>query len=84
MLAKNLADRVAKHFMMEYVCRLAEGEMCRGYELKVDDPVAKLLSRYFCMSTPERKIDHSPGIAKVSWSILVVMRLLSICLCLNG
>jgi hypothetical protein len=63
-LAKNLADRVAKHLMMKYGCRLAEGEVCKGYELKVDDPVAKLLSRYFCVSTPERKIDHSPGISQ--------------------
>ena len=50
--------------MRKYGCRLAEGEVCRGYELKVDDPVAKLLSRYFCVSTPERKIDHSPGISE--------------------
>jgi hypothetical protein len=61
-LAKNLADRVAKSLMMKYGCRLNDGEICRGYELKVDDPVARLLSRYFCVSTPERKIDHSPGI----------------------
>jgi len=61
-LAKNLADRVAKSLMMKYGCRLSDGELCRGYELKVDDPVARLLSRYFCVSTPERKIDHSPGI----------------------
>ena len=61
-MAKNLADRVAKSLMIKYGCRLSEGELCRGYELKVDDPVAKLLSRYFCVSTPERKIDHSPGI----------------------
>ncbi len=60
-LAKNLADRVAKSLMLKYGCRLAEGEVCPGYELKVDDPVAKLLARYFCVSTPERKIDHSPG-----------------------
>jgi hypothetical protein len=61
-LAKNLADRVAKSLMLKYGCRLSEGEICRGYELKVDDPVAKLLAKYFCVSTPERKIDHSPGI----------------------
>jgi DNA-binding MarR family transcriptional regulator len=60
-LAKNLADRVAKSLMMKYGCRLTEGEISPGYELKVDDPVAKLLARYFCVSTPERKIDHSPG-----------------------
>ena len=63
-LAKNLADRVARGLMLKYGCKLAEGEVCRGYELKVDDPVAKLLSRYFCVSTPERKIDHSPGISE--------------------
>jgi hypothetical protein len=63
-LAKNLADRVAKSLMLKYGCRLADGEVCRGYELKVDDPVAKLLARYFCVSTPERKIDHSPGVSQ--------------------
>jgi hypothetical protein len=63
-LAKNLADRVAKSLMLKYGCRLSEGEVCRGYELKVDDPVAKLLARYFCVSTPERKIDHSPGVSQ--------------------
>ena len=60
-LAKNLGDRVAKSLMLKYGCRLTEGEISPGYELKVDDPVAKLLARYFCVSTPERKIDHSPG-----------------------
>jgi len=63
-LAKNLADRVAKSLMMKYGCRLTEGEVCRDYELKVDDLVAKLLARYFCASTPERKIDHSPGVSE--------------------
>jgi DNA-binding MarR family transcriptional regulator len=63
-LAKNLADRVAKSLMLKCGCRLTEGEVCRGYELKVDDPVAKLLARYFCVSTPERKIDHSPGVSQ--------------------
>ena len=50
--------------MLKYGCRLSEGEVCRGYELKVDDPVAKLLARYFCVSTPDRKIDHSPGVSE--------------------
>jgi DNA-binding MarR family transcriptional regulator len=63
-LAKNLADRVARSLMLKYGCRLSEGEVCQGYELKVDDPVAKLLARYFCVSTPERKIDHSPGVSE--------------------
>jgi len=62
--AKNLADRVAKSLMMKYGCKLSDGEVCRGYELKVDDPVARLLARYFCVSTPERKIDHSPGVGE--------------------
>ncbi len=61
-LAKNLADRVAKSLCLKYGCRLSEGDLLRGYEVKVDDPVAKMLSRYFCVSTPDRKIDHSPGI----------------------
>jgi predicted transcriptional regulator len=60
-LAKNVADRVARSLMQKYGCRLAEGEVCRGYELAVDDPVAQLLSRYFTVSTGKRKMDHSPG-----------------------
>jgi hypothetical protein len=60
-LAKNLADRVARSLMQKYGCRLTEGEVCRGYELAVDDPVAQLLSRYFTVATGKRKMDHSPG-----------------------
>jgi DNA-binding MarR family transcriptional regulator len=60
-LAKNLADRVAKGLMLKYGCVLGEGTVGRGYELAVDDPVAKLLSRYFTISTANRKMDHSPG-----------------------
>jgi DNA-binding MarR family transcriptional regulator len=60
-LAKNLADRVAKGLMLKYGCVLGEGRVGRGYELAVDDPVAKLLSRYFTVSTSKRKMDHSPG-----------------------
>jgi DNA-binding transcriptional ArsR family regulator len=60
-LAKNLADRVARSLMLKYGCRLTEGEVCRGYELAVDDPVAQLLSRYFTVSTGKRKMDHSLG-----------------------
>jgi predicted transcriptional regulator len=60
-LAKNLADRVAKGLMLKYGCVLGEGKVGRGYELAVDDPVAKLLSRYFTVSTSKRKLDHSPG-----------------------
>jgi DNA-binding transcriptional ArsR family regulator len=60
-LAKNLADRVARSLMQKYGCRLSEGEICRGYELAVDDPVAQLLSRYFTVSTAKRKMDHSLG-----------------------
>lgn len=60
-LAKNLADRVAKSLMLKYGCILGEGKIGKGYELAIDDPVAQLLSRYFTVSTPRRKMDHSPG-----------------------
>ena len=60
-LAKNLGDRVARALMSKYGVLLGEGQVCRGYELAVDDPVAKLLSRYFCVAAGERKIDHSLG-----------------------
>ena len=45
--------------MLKYGCLLAEGRVGRGYELAIDDPVAQLLSRYFTVSTPKRKMDHS-------------------------
>jgi len=60
-MAKGLADRVAKALMLKYGCRLGEGRFCRGYEIAIDDPVAQFLSRYFTVSTPNRKMDHSPG-----------------------
>jgi DNA-binding transcriptional ArsR family regulator len=61
-LAKNVADRVSRSLMMKYGCRLGEGEICRGYELAIDDPVAQLLSRYFTVSVPGKaRMDHSPG-----------------------
>lgn len=60
-LAKNVADRVARGLMQKYGYVLAPGEVCKGYELAIDDPVAQLLSRYFTVSTPKRKMDHSPG-----------------------
>jgi DNA-binding MarR family transcriptional regulator len=60
-LAKNLADRVAQALMSKYNVLLSEGQVGKGYELAIDDPVAKLLSRYFTISTPKRKMDHSPG-----------------------
>jgi len=60
-LAKKVADRVATHLQLKYGCRLSDGEVCRGYEYGIDDPVAQLLSRYFCVSTGKRKMDHSPG-----------------------
>ncbi|MEJ2281399.1 MAG: hypothetical protein P8X97_05750 [Candidatus Bathyarchaeota archaeon] len=61
MLAKNLADRVAQALMNKYGVLLGEGQVGKGYELAIDDPVAKLLGRYFTLSTPKRKMDHSPG-----------------------
>ena len=60
-LAKNLGDRVGRALMSKYGVLLGEGQVGKGYELAVDDPVAKLLSRYFTISTPKRKMDHSPG-----------------------
>jgi len=60
-LAKNVADRVARSLMLKYGCKLAEGEICRGYQYGIDDPVAQLLSRYFTVSTGKREIDHSLG-----------------------
>ena len=60
-LAKNLGDRVAQALMSKYGVLLGEGKISKGYELAIDDPVAKLLSRYFTISTPTRKMDHSPG-----------------------
>jgi len=60
-MVKGLADRVARALMLKYGCVLAEGRICRGYELAIDDPVAQFLSRYFTVSTPNRRMDHSPG-----------------------
>jgi len=60
-LAKNFGDRVARGLMSKYGVLLGEGQVGKGYELAIDDPVAKLLSRYFCISTAKRKMDHSPG-----------------------
>lgn len=60
-LAKNLADRVAAGLMSKYGVILGQGMINPRHELGVDDPVAKLLNRYFEVSTPKRKIDDSPG-----------------------
>jgi DNA-binding MarR family transcriptional regulator len=60
-IAKNLANRVARALMNKYGVLLGEGQVGKGYELAVDDPVARLLSRYFTLSTPKRKMDHRPG-----------------------
>ena len=60
-LAKNLGDRVAQALMSKYGVVLGEGQVGKGYELAVDDPVAKMLSRYFCIFTAKREMDHSPG-----------------------
>ncbi len=59
--SKNLGDRVARALMSKYGVLLSEGQVGKGYELAIDDPVAKLLSRYFTISTPKRKMDHSPS-----------------------
>jgi hypothetical protein len=60
-LAKNLADRVAQGLANKYGVVLGQGAINKRHELGVDDPVAQLLNRYFCVSTPKRVIDDSPG-----------------------
>jgi hypothetical protein len=57
-LAMNLANRVANSLRVKYGCVLADGKFVAG-ELAVEDPVASLFGRYFTVSTPKRKIDHS-------------------------
>lgn len=60
-LSKNLADQVYKGLMVKYGCRLAEGEILRGHEIAIDDPVAQLLSRYFTVIVPGKaRMDNSP------------------------
>jgi len=61
-MASNMPPRRAfKALMLKYGCRLGEEKFCRGYEVAIDDPVAQFLSRYLTISTPNRKMDHSPG-----------------------
>jgi DNA-binding MarR family transcriptional regulator len=59
-IAKNLANRVARALMNKYGVLLGEGQVGKGYELAVDDPVARLLSRYFTLSTPKTKNGPPP------------------------
>jgi DNA-binding MarR family transcriptional regulator len=61
-LAKGLADRVAVSLSAKYGVVLGEGVINPRHEYGVSDPVAKLLNRYFCVSTPKRVIDDSPGL----------------------
>jgi predicted transcriptional regulator len=60
-LAKTMADRVTKGLSSKYGVVLGDGKINKRHELGVDDPVANLLNRYFCVSTPKRVIDDSPG-----------------------
>jgi hypothetical protein len=60
-LAKTMADRVTKGLSSKYGVVLGDGKINNRHELGVDDPVANLLNRYFCVSTPKRVIDDSPG-----------------------
>jgi hypothetical protein len=57
-LALNLANRVAVALGKKYGSVLAEGKFVAG-ELAVEDPVARLFGRYFTVSTPKRRVDHS-------------------------
>jgi hypothetical protein len=63
-LAMNLANRVAASLKSKYGCVLAEGKFVAG-ELAVEDPVASLFGRYFTVSTPKRKIDHSWNVGEL-------------------
>lgn len=62
--ALNLANRVADALRIKYGCVLAEGKFVAG-ELAVEDPVASLFGRYFTVSTPKRKIDHSWNVGEL-------------------
>lgn len=63
-LAMNLANRVAASLQSKYGCRLGQGKFLAG-ELAVEDPVAGLFGRYFTVSTPKRKVDHSWNIGEL-------------------
>jgi DNA-binding transcriptional ArsR family regulator len=62
--ALNLANRVAASLASKYGCVLRQGKFVAG-ELAVEDPVASLFGRYFAVSTPRRKIDHSWGVGEL-------------------
>lgn len=58
-LVGNLANRVAHSLQSKYGVILGEGQIQKGYELAVDDPVADFLKQFFEVSTDKRKMDHS-------------------------
>jgi DNA-binding MarR family transcriptional regulator len=63
-LAMNLANRVASSLKSKYGCVLADGKFVAG-ELAVEDPIAGLFGRYFTVSTPRRKVDHSWNVGEL-------------------
>lgn len=63
-LAMNVANRVARSLCSKYGCVLEEGRFVAG-ELAVEDPVATLFGRYFTVSTPKRKVDHSWNVGEL-------------------
>jgi len=63
-LAMNVANRVARALCSKYGCMLEEGRFVAG-ELAVEDPVATLFGRYFAVSTPKRKVDHSWNVGEL-------------------
>lgn len=63
-LAMNLANRVAASLKSKYGVVLADGKFIAG-ELAVEDPVAGLFGRYFTVSTPKRKVDHSWNVGEL-------------------
>lgn len=58
-MVMNLANRVAQSLMSKYGVVLGVGNVQKGYELAIDDPVAQFLSKYFEVSTKKSKLDHS-------------------------
>lgn len=64
-LALNVANRVAVALCKKYGCVLGEGKILDGWEIAVEDPVANLFGRYFTVSTPKSKIDHSWNVGEL-------------------
>ena len=64
-MAQNLANRVAASMVSKYGVVLGVGNIQKGYELALDDPVAEFISQFFEVSTDKRKLDHSEGVGEL-------------------